>query len=66
MTDEHKDALAVGRREGRVVKEYLEALRAYSDGLYGRLLALSKNNERYFLDKTPANSLLLPTVVKRP
>ncbi len=28
MTDEHKDALAVGRREGRVVKEYLEALRA--------------------------------------
>jgi len=28
MTAEHKDALAVGRREGRVVKEYLEAIRA--------------------------------------
>jgi hypothetical protein len=28
MTNEHKDALAVGRREGRVVKDYLEALRS--------------------------------------
>lgn len=44
--------------------DYLDALRAYSDGVYGRLLALSKNNERYFLDKTPANSLLLPFLGK--
>src|SRR5690606_39660524 len=28
MTDEHKAALARGRAEGRIVKEYLEALRA--------------------------------------
>lgn len=35
MSAEHKDALAVGRREGRIVKEYLEALRA-SRGRPGR------------------------------
>lgn len=28
MTDEHKAALAVGRVEGRAVREYLESLRA--------------------------------------
>ncbi len=28
MTDEHKNALAVGRVEGRAVREYLESLRA--------------------------------------
>lgn len=28
MTDEHKAALAKGRTEGRIVREYLEALRA--------------------------------------
>lgn len=28
MTDEHKAALAVGRTESRVVREYLDALRA--------------------------------------
>lgn len=28
MTDEHKAALAQGRSEGRIVKEYLEALRS--------------------------------------
>jgi uncharacterized protein YicC (UPF0701 family) len=28
MTDQHKAALAKGRAEGRVVREYLEALRA--------------------------------------
>lgn len=28
MTDEHKAALAKGRAEGRVVRDYLEALRA--------------------------------------
>ncbi len=35
MSAEHKDALAVGRREGRIVKDYLEALRA-SRGRPGR------------------------------
>ena len=28
MTQEHKEALARGRQEGRIVKEYLEALRS--------------------------------------
>jgi len=28
MSDEHKEALARGRAEGRIVREYLEALRA--------------------------------------
>jgi hypothetical protein len=28
MTDEHKEALARGRAEGRIVRDYLEALRA--------------------------------------
>lgn len=29
MTDEHKEALAVGRHEGRVVNEYLDALETH-------------------------------------
>lgn len=28
MTDQHKEALAVGRNESRIVREYLDALRA--------------------------------------
>jgi hypothetical protein len=39
--------------------DYLDALRAYADTLYGRMLATAPNNERYFLDKTPANALIL-------
>lgn len=37
--------------------DYLDALRAYSDTLYERMLAPS--NKKLFLDKTPANSLAL-------
>lgn len=40
--------------------DYLDALRAYADIMYGRMLSTAKNGERYFLDKTPANSLILP------
>jgi len=32
LTDEHKAALALGRVEGRVVREYLEALRSTKSG----------------------------------
>ena len=39
-------------------QDYLDALRAYSDTLYGRMLSTS--NASYFLDKTPANALVLP------
>lgn len=35
LTDQHKAALAVGRNEGRIVREYLEALRS-SKGRPGR------------------------------
>jgi hypothetical protein len=39
-------------------RDYLDALRAYADTMYGRMLA--KSNKRYFLDKTPAYALVLP------
>lgn len=39
-------------------QDYVDALRAYTDTLYGRMLASS--TATYFLDKTPANALVLP------
>ncbi len=39
-------------------QDYLDALRAYTDTLYGRMLSTSDASQ--FLDKTPANSLVLP------
>ncbi|MBT8451604.1 MAG: sulfotransferase [Deltaproteobacteria bacterium] len=39
-------------------QDYLGALRAYTDALYGRMLSTSESS--YFLDKTPANALVLP------
>ena len=39
-------------------QDYLDALRAYTDTMYGRMLAASDCT--YFLDKTPANALVLP------
>jgi hypothetical protein len=39
-------------------QDYLDALRAYTDTLYGRMLSTSEST--YFLDKTPANALVLP------
>lgn len=39
-------------------QDYLDALRAYADTLYGRMLSTS--DASYFLDKTPANALVLP------
>ena len=43
--------------------DYLDALRAYSDTLYGRMLATAPG-KRFFLDKTPAYALVLPFVAK--
>ena len=43
-------------------QDYLEALRAYSDTLYGRMLATS--DAKLFVDKTPANALVLPFLAK--
>lgn len=42
--------------------DYLDALRAYADTLYGRMLAPS--GRRYFLDKTPAYATVLPFLTK--
>jgi hypothetical protein len=42
--------------------DYLDALRAYTDTLYGRMLASS--DKRYFLDKTPAYATVLPFLTK--
>ena len=43
---------------------YYDACRAYCDSLYSKMLALSNGEERYFLDKTPANALVLPFLEK--
>ena len=42
--------------------DYVDALRAYTDVLYGRALASSE--KRFFLDKTPAYALILPFIAK--
>ena len=45
-------------------QDYWDACRAYLDVLYGRMLQNAPAGERYFLDKTPANSLVLPFMAK--
>mgnify|MGYP000316900463 CR=1 FL=1 len=44
--------------------DYLDACRAYVDVVYGRLLAARGGGKRFFLDKTPANALVLPFIAK--
>ncbi len=44
-------------------EDYLDALRAYTDTLYGRMLATAPG-KRFFLDKTPAYALVLPFLTK--
>ncbi len=46
----------------RKEEDYLDALRAYADTLYGRMLEPS--HKRYFLDKTPAYALVLDFMAK--
>jgi hypothetical protein len=41
---------------------YLQALRAYTDAIYGGLL--ERSGKRFFLDKTPAYGLVLPFIAK--
>ncbi|MFN8544409.1 MAG: sulfotransferase [Candidatus Binatia bacterium] len=43
--------------------DYLDALRAYTDTLYERLLATAPG-KRFFLDKTPAYALVLPFLTR--
>jgi hypothetical protein len=44
--------------------DYLDACRAYTDILYGRMLAACGKGKPLFLDKTPANALILPFLAK--
>ncbi len=44
-------------------EDYLDALRAYTDTLYSRLLATAPG-KRFLLDKTPAYALVLPFLTK--
>jgi len=39
---------------------YYTACRAYTDHLYSQMLQTASGQPRYFLDKTPANGLILP------
>jgi hypothetical protein len=43
--------------------DYLDALRAYTDTLYGRMLSTAAG-KLFFLDKTPAYALVLPFLTK--
>jgi hypothetical protein len=45
-------------------EDYWAACRAYLDVLYGQMLSTAPDGERYFLDKTPANALVLPFLQK--
>jgi len=45
-------------------EDYLDACRGYTDILYGRMLAARGNRKPFFLDKTPANALVLPFIAK--
>lgn len=45
-------------------QDYLDACRAYTDILYGRMLAARGGGKSLFLDKTPANALVLPFITK--
>jgi hypothetical protein len=44
--------------------DYLDACRAYTDILYGRMLEARSKGKPLFLDKTPANALILPFITK--
>lgn len=44
--------------------DYLDACRAYTDVLYGRVLEARGKGKPLFLDKTPANALVLPFIAK--
>ena len=45
-------------------EDYVDACRAYVDVLYGRLLEARGGGKRFFLDKTPANALVLPFITR--
>src|SRR6185295_15451890 len=44
-------------------QDYLDTLRAYTDAMYAKILAIEPG-KRFFLDKTPAYALVLPFLAK--
>jgi hypothetical protein len=44
--------------------DYLDACRAYTDVLFGRMLAARGRGRRFFLEKTPAHTLVWPFIAK--
>ena len=44
--------------------EYYTACRHYADHIYGKMFEQRPEGTRYFLDKTPANALVLPFLAK--
>jgi hypothetical protein len=48
----------------RAEEDYLDACRAYADLLYGRMLAARGGGKAFFVDKTPANALILPFITR--
>jgi hypothetical protein len=55
----HEFVADLPRREA----DYLDALRAYTDVMYGRMLS-NAPGKRFFLDKTPAYALVLPFLTR--
>ncbi|MBI3782226.1 MAG: sulfotransferase [Deltaproteobacteria bacterium] len=45
-------------------QDYLAACRAYTDLIYERILTARGKGKQFFLDKTPANALILPFLSK--
>lgn len=43
---------------------YLDALRAYTDSIYGQLMDAAPPGKRFLLDKTPAYALVLPFLTR--
>lgn len=65
--DQHQAAQALRDLVGELPRgeqDYLDACRAYVDVLYGRILEARGRGKRFFLDKTPANALVLPFITK--
>jgi hypothetical protein len=65
MTDEHKQALAEGRRQGKAVRDYLAALEAESRKPRGRKPSQSPDEVQAQIDAEPDPAKRLDLIQKR-
>lgn len=65
MTDEHKQALAEGRRQGRAVRDYLAALEAESNKPRGRKPTQTPDELQARIDTEPDPAKRLDLIQKR-